>query len=147
ERKKGELELMAARDRAEAGSRAKSEFLATMSHEIRTPLNGVLGMAQAMGRDKLSATQRGRLEVIRKSGENLLTLLNSVLDLSKIEAGKLELEDGEVDIEAVARAAVDAFSATAEEKGLELAYQVAGEARGVYAGDPVRLGKVLYKLV
>jgi len=147
ERKKGELELVAARDRAEAGSRAKSEFLATMSHEIRTPLNGVLGMAQAMAQDKLSAAQRSRLEVVRKSGESLLTLLNSVLDLSKIEAGKLELDEGEVDLDAVARAAVDAFGAAADEKGLQLGLAVAEEARGVYAGDAVRVGQVLYNLV
>ncbi len=147
ERKKGELDLVAARDRADAANRAKSEFLATMSHEIRTPLNGVLGMAQAMAYDKLSARQRGRLEVVRKSGESLLTLLNSVLDLSKIEAGKFELDEGEVDIEAVARAAMDAFGAAAGEKGLEMGLQIAPQASGVYAGDPVRLSQVLYNLV
>jgi signal transduction histidine kinase/ActR/RegA family two-component response regulator len=147
ERKKSELELVAARDRAEAGSRAKSEFLATMSHEIRTPLNGVLGMAQAMAHDRLSARQRSRLEVIRMSGESLLTLLNGVLDLSKIEAGKFELDKGEVDIEAIARAATDAFRATADGKGLKLALNVAPDARGVYAGDPARLSQVLYNLV
>jgi signal transduction histidine kinase len=147
ERKRGELQLTAALDRAEAGSRAKSEFLATMSHEIRTPLNGVLGMAQAMALDKLSAPQRRRLEVVRRSGESLLTLLNSVLDLSKIEAGKFELENGDVDIEAVARAAVDAFSGEAAAKGLSLALEISDEARGTYRGDSARLGQVLYNLV
>jgi signal transduction histidine kinase/ActR/RegA family two-component response regulator len=147
ERKRAELELTAALDRAEAGSRAKSDFLATMSHEIRTPLNGVLGMAQAMAHDKLSAAQRDRLEVIRRSGETLLSLLNSVLDLSKIEAGKFELDNGEVDIEAVARAALDAFGGEAAAKGLGLVLSVAPEARGVYAGDPTRLSQVLCNLV
>ena len=81
---------------AEAANQAKSAFLATMSHEIRTPLNGVLGMAQAMAADELSPLQRERLDVIRQSGEALLAILNDVLDLSKIEAGKLELEAGRV---------------------------------------------------
>ncbi|MFL5296789.1 MAG: ATP-binding protein [Phenylobacterium sp.] len=147
ERKRSELALTAALDRAEAGSRAKSEFLATMSHEIRTPLNGVLGMAQAMSQDKLAASQRVRLEVIRKSGESLLTLLNSVLDLSKIEAGKFALDEGEVDIEAIARAAADAFSAEAQAKGVQIGVLVGEAAKGVYAGDAVRLSQVLYNLV
>jgi CheY-like chemotaxis protein len=104
-------------------------------------------MAQAMGHDRLSARQRDRLEVIRKSGETLLTLLNSVLDLSKIEAGKFELDMGEVDIAAVAGAALDAFSAEAAAKALQLSLHVSAEAQGVYAGDAGRLGQVLYNLV
>jgi CheY-like chemotaxis protein len=147
ERKRAEMALTAARDRAEAGSRAKSEFLATISHEIRTPLNGVLGMAQAMENDQLSAGQRNRLAVIRRSGESLLALLNSVLDVSKIEAGKFELDDGEVDIEGVARTAVDAFSGEAVRKGLALRLEVSPPACGIYAGDPARLGQVLCNLV
>jgi len=147
ERKRGELQLTAALDRAEAGSRAKSEFLATMSHEIRTPLNGVLGMAQAMAEDRLSARQRDRLDVIRRSGESLLTLLNSVLDLAKIEAGKFELDNGEVEIEALAGAALDAFRGEADSKGLKLSLEVSADAKGCYRGDPSRLGQVLYNLV
>jgi signal transduction histidine kinase/CheY-like chemotaxis protein len=147
ELKNNELELVHARDRAEAGSRAKSDFLATMSHEIRTPLNGVLGMAQAMQRDRLSKGQRQRLEVIRKSGESLLSLLNSILDLSKIEAGKLELERGEVDPAAVARAAADAFAAQAADKGVALSVEVSEAASGAYAGDSARVGQILTNLV
>jgi signal transduction histidine kinase/ActR/RegA family two-component response regulator len=147
ERKRSEIELTAALARAEAGSRAKSEFLAIMSHEIRTPLNGVLGMAQAMERDKLSPTQRGRIEVIRKSGQSLLALLNSVLDLSKIEAGKFELEVGEVDILSLARAALDIFAGEAADKNLEFALHIAPDAEGVYSGDSQRLGQVLYNLI
>jgi len=147
DRKRNELRLLEALERAEAGSRAKSEFLATMSHEIRTPLNGVLGMAQAMEGGELTPVQRRRVEVIRRSGESLLLLLNSVLDLSKIEAGKFDLEDGEVDIGEVARAALDAFSEDAAEKELDVTLEVSSRARGIYAGDPARITQVLYNLV
>src|SRR5258706_439170 len=92
ERKLLEAALTDARDKAEEANRAKSDFLATMSHEIRTPLNGVLGMAQAMAMDRLTKTQRERLQVIGHSGEMLLAIVNDVLDLSKIEAGKLVLD-------------------------------------------------------
>ena len=96
-RKAAEKLLLDAKEDAEAATRAKSAFLATMSHEIRTPLNGVLGMTQVMAVDELTVAQRERLEVIRQSGESLLAILNDVLDLSKIEAGKLELEEIELD--------------------------------------------------
>jgi signal transduction histidine kinase/AmiR/NasT family two-component response regulator len=146
-RRRSELDTIDALQRAEAASQAKSEFLATISHEIRTPLNGVLGMAQAMEADEMTGPQRRRLDVIRRSGESLLVLLNSVLDLSKMEAGKLELEEGEVDIADAACLALDAFSAAAVEKGLDLIFDIAPQARGIYAGDPVRVGQVLYNLV
>jgi signal transduction histidine kinase len=94
---------------AQAANQAKSDFLATMSHEIRTPLNGVLGMAQAMAAEELSDDQRGRLRVIRRSGETLLAILNDILDLSKVEAGELEIEDVEFDMEHLVRGAVAAF--------------------------------------
>ncbi len=147
ELKRTELQLIEGRDRAEAGSRAKSEFLATMSHEIRTPLNGVLGMAQVMERERLTKAQRGRLAVIRKSGERLLMLLNSLLDLAKIEAGKVELEEGEVDIAAIAQGAIDTFESQATEKGVVLALRVQPAAQGVYAGDPLRVGQILHNLL
>ena len=105
--------LNQAHQKKQSAMAAKSQFLAVMSHEIRTPLNGVLGMAQAMERDELSARQRERLGVVRQAGETLLAILNDVLDLSKIEAGKLELEEAEFDIEALARGAHAAFAAFA----------------------------------
>jgi len=146
-RKAAERALIQAKDAAEAANRAKSTFLATMSHEIRTPLNGVLGMAQAMAADDLTALQRGRLDVIRQSGETLLAILNDVLDLSKIEAGKLELEAGEFDIGDLARGAHAAFGAVAERKGLAFALTVEPEARGLYSGDATRVRQILYNLV
>jgi signal transduction histidine kinase len=146
ERKRSLMDLTAARDLAEAGSQAKSDFLATMSHEIRTPLNGVLGMVQAMNRDDLSTLQRTRLNVIQQSGEILLSLLNNSLDFSKIEAGKLELEVGEVDVGKVVREVADAFSALASEKDLNVSVRVTPGAAGIYRGDAIRVSQILYNL-
>jgi signal transduction histidine kinase/CheY-like chemotaxis protein len=131
---------------AEAANTAKSAFLATMSHEIRTPLNGVLGMAQAMAADELSQVQRERLTVIHRSGEALLAILHDVLDLSKIEAGKLELETIEFDLGELAQGAYSAFTALANKKGLSFALDI-GQARGRYLGDPTRLRQILYNLI
>ena len=129
----------------EEANSAKSTFLATMSHEIRTPLNGVLGMAQAMASGDLDAEQHGRLKIIRQSGEALLTILNDFLDLSKIEAGKLEIEEIAFDLEAVAQSALAPFSALAEAKGVRLSLDAAA-AGGAYLGDPTRIRQILYNL-
>ncbi|MDB5419607.1 MAG: Histidine kinase, gyrase and HSP90-like ATPase [Phenylobacterium sp.] len=131
---------------AESANTAKSAFLATMSHEIRTPLNGVLGMTQAMAADELSEVQRDRLSVIHRSGEALLAILNDVLDLSKIEAGKLELETIEFDLGELAQGAYSAFTALANKKGLSFALDIA-QARGRYLGDPTRIRQILYNLI
>jgi signal transduction histidine kinase/AmiR/NasT family two-component response regulator len=144
--RRGARRLRAAQARAEAANAAKSAFLATMSHEIRTPLNGVLGMAQAMTADRLTARQQDRLGVIRQSGESLLAILNDILDLSKIEAGKLELEIVEFDLSEVARGAYSAFTAIANKKGLSFALDTQG-AHGRYRGDPSRIRQVLYNLI
>jgi signal transduction histidine kinase/ActR/RegA family two-component response regulator len=137
----------AARAAAEAANHAKSQFLANMSHEIRTPLNGVLGMAQAMEHDVLTDLQRERLDVIRKSGDMLLAILNDILDLSKIEAGKLELEQASFDLEDLARGAHAAFTAIANRKGLSFSLTVEGSAAGAYRGDSTRVRQILYNLV
>ena len=146
ERKAAEAAVAEAAAQAQAANIAKSAFLATMSHEIRTPLNGVLGMAQAMAMDTLTPVQRDRLEVIRESGEALLAILNDVLDLSKIEAGKLDLEEIEFDLGELVRGAQAAFTSLANKKGLSFAFDVDG-AEGVYLGDPTRLRQILYNLL
>jgi signal transduction histidine kinase len=145
--------LRKARAKAEAGEAAaeianasKSTFLATMSHEIRTPLNGVLGMAQAMAAGPLPKAQRERLAILHQSGQALLAILNDILDLSKIEAGKLELEEIDFDLAEVVHGAHSAFTAIANEKGVSFAVDIE-QARGVYRGDPTRLRQVLYNLV
>ena len=147
QRKQAENALIRAMAEAEAANRAKSDFLATMSHEIRTPLNGVLGMARAMAGDELTPAQRERLEVVRQSGESLLSLLNDVLDLSKVEAGKLELDVEPFDIEQLARAAHATFAGVAQAKGLALGLAIEPRASGRYLGDAARVRQVLSNLI
>jgi signal transduction histidine kinase len=132
---------------AEAANAAKSVFLTTVSHEIRTPLNGVLGMAQAMRADALSEPQRQRLDVIRQSGEALLVMLNDILDLSKIEAGKLELEEADFDLATLA-ASVDAvFAPAAKAKGVGFKTVIEPGVAGAWRGDPHRVRQILYNLL
>lgn len=142
-----EAELNQAVSEANAASAAKSAFLAAMSHEVRTPLNGVLGMAQAMARDALPPKQAERLEVIRQSGESLLGILNDMLDLSKIEAGKLQMETLEFDLGDLIAGTHNTFAALAAQKGLQFDLHVSPRAEGAYLGDPLRLRQVLNNLI
>ncbi len=147
ERAEAEHSLAAAAERAQAANQAKSAFLAAMGHEIRTPLNGILGMAQVMAGDKLSVRQRERLAIIRESGESLLQILNDLLDLSKIEAGKLVLEEAEFDLECLLRSTHAAFSALAGQKGLTYRLKITERAKGLYRSDPLRLRQILHNLI
>ena len=140
-------DLTQARDHAQEASIQKSQFLANMSHEIRTPLNGVLGMAQAMQMEELPQQQKERLAVIRDSGEMLLTVLNDILDISKIEAGKLELEVVDFDLTATVESVRAIFAPQVEAKGLYLTTHLAESAVGAWSGDPTRLRQVLSNLV
>lgn len=145
-RKAAEAATVEALKTAEAANQAKSAFLATVSHEIRTPLNGVLGMAQAIGFDELSDAQRKRLDVLYQSGRGLLSILNDVLDLSKIEAGKLELEVVDFELEPLLVSAEASFMAVAAQKAVALQVD-ASAAQGRYRGDPTRIRQVLFNLV
>ena len=145
--KRNELDLIEARQAAEAANEAKSLFLATVSHEIRTPLNGIYGMAQAMARDDLPDEQRQRLEVICRSSESLLAIVNDVLDLSKINAGKVELESIDFDPVELAHGVRATFAALAAAKALDLRVEATPSARGAFRGDPGRVRQVLSNLV
>ncbi|WP_297514844.1 ATP-binding protein [uncultured Caulobacter sp.] len=140
-------ELVKARDDANAANVLKSHFLANMSHEIRTPLNGVLAMAEVMAMDDLTDAQRERLAVIRESGSVLLGVLNDVLDLSKIEAGRLEIEDRPFDIAQLAQSIRETFAPQARTQGLAFEVAVAPEAQGLWRGDADRLRQILGNLI
>jgi signal transduction histidine kinase/CheY-like chemotaxis protein len=140
-------ELVKARDDANAANVLKSHFLANMSHEIRTPLNGVLAMAEVMAMEDLAPNQRERLSVIRDSGAVLLGVLNDVLDLSKIEAGRLEITDRPFDIAQLAQSIREVYAAQARAKGLAFEVAVAPEAHGLWRGDADRLRQILGNLI
>jgi signal transduction histidine kinase/CheY-like chemotaxis protein len=132
---------------ARQASAAKTAFLANMSHEIRTPLNGVLGMADAMAREPLPAAQLERLRVVQSSGRALLGLLNQVLDLSKIEAGKLELEQGVLDLGKVLHDLAAGYEPVCAEKGLEFLLDVEPDLAGAWRADPMRVRQILTNLI
>ena len=140
--------LQRAKEVADAANRAKSQFLASMSHELRTPLNGILGYTQILDRDPtLSAKQRDGVEVIHQSAEHLLALINDVLDLAKIEAGKLELHAVEFNLPEFAHTAVEFFAPRAREKNLRLESSIAADLPRVVWGDVQRLRQVLFNLL
>ncbi len=139
--------LEEARVRAEEMSRAKSVFLANMSHEIRTPLNGVLGMAEVLDSLVTAPEQKQMIATIRRSGETLLTVLNSILDMSKIEAGKMELESVPLRVSEIVAQAEAVFSVQAEEKGLEFEVLAHAGAERARLGDPHRIAQVLNNLL
>jgi len=140
-------ELEAARDKANAANDAKSNFLGIISHELRTPMNGVLGAAQLLSATRLENTQREYLSIIRNSGDNLLSLLNDILDMTKIEAGKMTFEIVDVSVEDLHRRVTGPFQAQAEAKGLMFEATYEGDIPATVRGDPLRVCQVIHNLL
>jgi PAS domain S-box-containing protein len=147
ERRQVEETLLKAKQHAEEASVAKSQFLAAMSHELRTPLNGVIGMTELLIRTDLDERQLQFVQACQNSGRSLLELINDVLDVSKIEAGKLELDAHDFDLEQLVRDTIDMIALTIGQKGLELICEFDPRARRIYSGDSTRMRQILVNLL
>jgi two-component system, sensor histidine kinase len=147
EQKMLELELLEAREQAESSASAKQVFLANMSHEIRTPMNAILGMGRQLQKTALDETQKFYLDTINNAGEHLMVIINDILDISKIEAGKLALESISFSMCEVVKSAVDVMQHRASEKGILVSCSSDGKIAAALKGDPYRLKQILFNLV
>ena len=147
ERKKYEEELKSARDKAEDATKSKSAFLANMSHEIRTPMNGIIGTANLMKQTELDKHQKELVNIIDYSANNLLTIINDILDISKIESGQIELENIDFSLHNVVNESIKLLYLKAQQKGVELKLELANDIPIYAKGDPVRLKQILINLL
>lgn len=141
------LELTVAIDQADAASVAKSQFLANMSHEIRTPLNAILGMAQVLAQEDLTASQEARVQTIQRAGEGLLAIVNDVLEFSKLEAGKVQIVTAPFSIVSLVRSVSELFAESARADGLALVESLPPEVGGLWSGDETRIRQILLNLM
>jgi PAS domain S-box-containing protein len=146
ERQQLQDEMARAKEAAEEATRAKSTFLANMSHEIRTPMNAIIGMSHLALQTALDRRQRNYIEKVHRSGENLLRIINDILDFSKIEAGRMEMEQSDFRLEDVMEHLASLVGMRADEKGIELLFDVGPDVPTALRGDPLRLGQVLVNL-
>jgi signal transduction histidine kinase/FixJ family two-component response regulator len=147
ERKRIEHEMARARDAAEAGVRARTEFLAVMSHEIRTPMNGIIGAAGLLSDPRLDPEQTEYVRIIRESSDHLASLIQNILDFSRLDAGRLELEEIEFDPHAVLQGTIAMLNGQAQAKGLTLTGRTAGQVPVRIIGDASRLRQILVNLI
>lgn len=147
ERKKAQKEAIKAKEAAEEASRVKGEFLANMSHEIRTPMSTILGMAEILSESELKEEELAYVNMLKDAGDSLIRIINDILDLSKIESGKMELEEIDYDLRDELEKVISIFKGKAESKGIDLIMDVAPKIPGTLIGDPIRLRQILINLI